>query len=144
MSPSPIDVPARQRSRVSRCMPVVAGALIAAAGLAFGSLTAASAQPGNQHHQTIAQQAAKVRAEDAYTPLNGNAEMNVNVLEDQIEHYYGSASATYPVVGAVTIPSSDSNYAKQMKQIVRRAEAYLAAAEQQAPRRGQTGGRVRH
>ena len=31
--------------------------------------------------------------------------MNVNVLEDQIEHYYGSASATYPVVGTVTIPS---------------------------------------
>lgn len=26
--------------------------------------------------------------------MNGNAEMNVNVLEDQVEHYYGSASAT--------------------------------------------------
>lgn len=133
MSPSPTDGSALQRSRLSRSIPVVVGALIAAAGLAFGSLTAASAQPSQQpehhkHHLTIAQQAAKVRAEDAYTPVNGNAEMNVNVLEDQIEHYYGSATATYPVVGTVTIPSSTSNYARQMKQIVDRAEAYLAAA----------------
>jgi len=68
-----------------------------------------------------------VRAEDAYTPVNGNTEMNVNVLEDQVEHYYGSASATYPVVGTVTIPAANSNYAKQMNQIVDDAEAYLAA-----------------
>jgi predicted secreted acid phosphatase len=49
------------------------------------------------------------------------------VLEGQIEHYYGSASTTYPAVGTVTIPASDSNYAVQMKQIVDSAEAYLAA-----------------
>jgi predicted secreted acid phosphatase len=92
-------------------------------------VTVASAQAG--HHSpppSIAQQAAKVKAEDAYTPTNGNAELNVNVLEDQVEHYYGSASATYPGVGTVTIPSSTSNYAKQMKQIVADAEAYLAQA----------------
>ena len=47
---------------------------------------------------TIAQQAATVRAQDAYTPVDGNKEMNVNVLEDQVEHYYGSASATYPAL----------------------------------------------
>jgi hypothetical protein len=34
--------------------------------------------------------------EDAFTPRNGDAEMNVTVLEDQIKHYYGSASATVP------------------------------------------------
>jgi hypothetical protein len=34
-----------------------------------------------------------------------------------------SASVTYPGVGTVTIPSSTSNYAKQMKQIVAGAEA---------------------
>jgi predicted secreted acid phosphatase len=50
------------------------------------------------------------------------------VLEDQIEHHYGPATAAYPVVGTVTISSSTSNYAKQMKQIVAGAEAYLAAA----------------
>jgi predicted secreted acid phosphatase len=60
--------------------------------------------------------------------VNGNTELNVNVLEDQIEHYYGSASATFPVVGQVTIPSATSNYAKQMKQIVANAESYLAWA----------------
>jgi len=54
--------------------------------------------------------------------------MNVTVLEDQIKHYYGSASATFPVVGTVTVPASDSNYAKQMNQIVGNAENYLAWA----------------
>jgi predicted secreted acid phosphatase len=62
------------------------------------------------------------------TPVAWIRTLNVNVLEGQVEHYYGSASATYPVVGTVTIPSHDSNYAHQMKQIVDRAEAYLAAA----------------
>ena len=102
--------------------------MIAAGGLAFGSLTAASAAAGHGGSGSIEQQAAKVKAEDAFTPRNGNAETNVTVLEDQIKHYYGSASATFPVVGTVTVPSSSSNYAKQMKQIVAGAEAYLAAA----------------
>jgi predicted secreted acid phosphatase len=118
------EVPARERSRFGRSLPVLAGAVIAAGGLVFGSLTAANALTGDGGG-SIAQQAARVQAEDAYTPVNGNNEMNVNVLEDQVEHYYGSASATYPVVGTVTIPSSTSNYARQMKQIVASAEAYL-------------------
>jgi predicted secreted acid phosphatase len=119
---------ARERRRHGRSLPVVAGAVIAAAGLAFGSLTAASAVGGHHGSWSIKQQAAWVRAEDAYTPRDGNTELNINVLEDQVKHYYGSASATYPVVGTVTIPSSSSNYAKQMKQIVAGAERYLAAA----------------
>jgi hypothetical protein len=102
--------------------------VIAAAGLAFGSLTAASAAAGHGGPPSIAQQAAKVKAEDAFTPRNGNTEMNVTVLEDQIEHYYGSASATFPVVGTVTVPSPSSNYAKQMHQIVSSAESYLGWA----------------
>jgi len=115
--------------RLRRSAPLIAGAAIAAAGLAFGSVTTANAQAG--HHAPpppIAQQAAQVKAEDAYTPVDGNTELNVNVLEDQVEHYYGSASATFPGVGTVTVPSSTSNYAKQMKQIVDQAEAYLARA----------------
>jgi predicted secreted acid phosphatase len=132
MTQSPADTSAAVaggRGRLRRSAPLIAGSLIAAAGLAFGSVSAASAQAG--HHPpppSIAQQAAKVKAEDAYTPTDGNTELNVNVLEDQVEHYYGSASATYPGVGKVTIPSSTSNYAKQMKQIVTGAEAYLAQA----------------
>jgi predicted secreted acid phosphatase len=114
-------------------MPVIVGCLIAAVGLIFGSLTTANALSSDSagHHPSpptsIDQQAARVAAEDAATPIDGNTEMNVNVLEDQIEHYYGSASATYPTVGTVTIPAANSNYAKQMKQIVTNAEGYLAA-----------------
>ena len=136
MTPSPTDTtdtPARERRRLSRSLPVVVGAVIAAAGLAFGSLTVANAQACRPASQppSIDQQAARVHAEDAYTPVNGNAEMNLGVLEDQIEHYYGSASATFPGVGTVTVPSSTSNYAKQMKQIVDDAEAYLGWAIRQ-------------
>jgi HAD superfamily, subfamily IIIB (Acid phosphatase) len=118
----------RRPGRLRRSTPLIAGAAIAAAGLAFGSLTMASAAAGHGGPPSIRQQAAKVRAEDAFTPRNGNAEMNISVLEDQVVHYYGSASATFPVVGTVTVPSSTSNYAKQMKGIVARAEHYLATA----------------
>jgi hypothetical protein len=107
------------------------GAALGSAGLAFGSFAAANATSDHGRHHgpsSIERQAARVRAQDAFTPRNGNREMNVNVLEDQIEHYYGSASATFPVVGTVTIPSPDSNYARQMKHIVGHAERYLAAA----------------
>jgi len=90
------DAPARTRGRLGRSWPVLAGSVIAAAGLAFGSLTVASAAAGHGGSGSIEQQAAKVKAQDAYTPRNGNAEMNVTVLEDRIKHYYGSASATFP------------------------------------------------
>jgi predicted secreted acid phosphatase len=132
MTQSPADTSAavaRAHGRLRRSAPLIVGAIIAAAGLAFGSVSVASAQAG--HHApppTIGQQAAAVKAQDAYTPADGNKELNVNVLEDQVEHYYGSASATYPGVGTVTIPSATSNYAKQMKRIVAVAEAYLAHA----------------
>jgi predicted secreted acid phosphatase len=123
------DGPFRERRRLGRSIPLLVGSVIAAVGLVFGSLSAASALPF-QHGPALSidQQAAKVKAEDAYDPVNGNNELNLGVLEDQIEHYYGSASATYPVVGTVTIPSSTSNYAKQMRQIVDQAEGYLGDA----------------
>jgi HAD superfamily, subfamily IIIB (Acid phosphatase) len=116
-----------KQGRLRRSAPVIAGSVIAAVGLAFGSVGLASAQAA--HHSpppTIEQQAAKVKAEDAYTPVDGNKELNVNVLEDQVVNYYGTASATFPGVGTVTVPSKTSNYAKQMNRIVARAAAYLA------------------
>jgi hypothetical protein len=122
------EAPARERRRLGRSLPVLAGAAIAAVGLTAGSLTAASAATGHGGPPSIEQQAAKVKAQDAFTPVNGNTEMNVNVLEDQIEHYYGSASATFPVVGTVTVPSPASNYARQMHHIVASAESYLGRA----------------
>jgi hypothetical protein len=132
MTQSPAEIStavAGTRGRLRRSAPLIAGAIIAAAGLAFGSVSVASAQ-AERHSPppTIEQQAAAVKAQDAYTPADGNKELNVNVLEDQVEHYYGSATATYPGVGTVTIPSATSNYAKQMKRIVAGAEAYLARA----------------
>src|ERR1700749_2571461 len=132
MTQSPADpsaADAGKHGRLRRSAPLIAGSVIAAAGLAFGSVSVASAQA--EHHApppSIAQQAAQVKAEDAATPADGNQELNVNGLEDQVEHYYGSASATYPGVGTVTVPSATSNYARQMKQIVTRAEAYLGQA----------------
>jgi predicted secreted acid phosphatase len=122
---------ARGRGRLARSWPMLAGAVIGAVGLTAGSLTMASAAAGHGGPPSVAQQAAQVHAEDSYDPVNGNNEMNLGVLEDQIEHYYGSASVTYPVVGTVTIPSSTSNYAGQMKQIVASAESYLAGAVRQ-------------
>jgi len=122
------EAPARERRRLRRSLPLLAGAAIAAIGLTVGSLTAASAAAGHGGPGSIEQQAAKVKAQDAFTPKNGNAEMNVTVLEDQIKHYYGSASATFPVVGTVTVPSPSSNYAAQMQHIVASAESFLAAA----------------
>jgi streptogramin lyase len=103
-----------RQGRWRRSAPVIAGAVIAAAGLALGSVAVANAQAGHHAPPSIAQQAKKVKAEDAYTPKNGNAELNVNVLEDQVEHYYGSASATFPGVGAVTGPAQTRNNAHQM------------------------------
>ncbi len=131
MSPSPDDTVDARRTepgRLRRSLPLIGGAVLATAGLVFGSLTVANAQSGDHQPPSIGQQAAQVQAEDAYAPVNGNTELNVNVLEDQVEHYYGSATATYPVVGTVTIPAANSNYAKQMKQIVDNAESYLSAA----------------
>jgi predicted secreted acid phosphatase len=129
------ESPVRGRRRFGRSLPVIAGSVIAAAGLAFGSLGVADAETGHQP-PSVGQQAAQIHAQDAYTPVNGNTETNLGVLEDQIEHYYGSASATYPVVGQVTIPASDSNYAKQMKQITGSAESYLTWAAHQSHSHG--------
>ena len=59
MTTSPSESPARERSRFSRSLPVIAGSVIAAAGLAFGSLSVAGASTGHQP-PSIDQQAAKV------------------------------------------------------------------------------------
>ncbi|MBE7189036.1 HAD family acid phosphatase [Jatrophihabitans endophyticus] len=115
-------------ARHSRAFPIAVGAVIAAGGLIFGGLAAADA---SAHHGSgsIKQQAARVARADAGTPKNGNKVENVNVLEDRIEHYYGSASKTYPGVGTVTIPAKNGNYAKQMRRITAREEAYFAKAK---------------
>src|SRR5258707_14077154 len=85
------DAPPRERRRLGRSWPMLAGSVIGAVGLAFGSLTVASAAAGHGGPGSIEQQAAKVKAQDAFTPVNGNAETNVTGLEGPIKHYSGSA-----------------------------------------------------
>ena len=117
--------------RHSRAFPVAIGAVIAAGGLVFGGLAAANASNSSHHHKhpSIAAQAKHEAHTDAGTPKNGNKILNVNVLEDRIEHYYGSASATYPTVGKVTIPAKNGAYAKQLRGITAREEKYFAKAK---------------
>jgi hypothetical protein len=128
------DASTTARRRRDRALPIAVGAVIAAVGLVFGGLAAASAN-GTSHNQqhakhlSIRQQAARVSHEDAGTPHNGNKTMNVNVLEDRIEHYYGSASATYPTVGKVTVPAKNGKYAKQMRAITARAAKMIVKAK---------------
>jgi hypothetical protein len=109
------EAPARERRRLGRSLPVLADAAIAAIGLTVGSLTAASAAAGHGGQGPSSSRRPRSRPKTPSRRKNGNAEMNVTVLEDQIKHYYGSASATFPVVGTVTVPSPSSNYAKQMQ-----------------------------
>ena len=59
------EAPARERRRLRRSLPLLAGAAIAAVGLTAGSLTAASAAAGHGGPPSIEQQAAKVKAQDA-------------------------------------------------------------------------------
>ncbi len=103
-------------------VPLITGALIAAAGLTFGGITTASAHgPG----QPVSN---PTPAPDAAPPLDGDQIPNVTTVESQIKAYYGSVAGTEPGVGAVTLPSPTSNYAKQVTSIEAQAKAYLSYA----------------
>ncbi len=112
MPESPVP-PARPHTRLRRTRrrlgPIGVGALIAAAGLVFGGLTTASG----------------TTAHPASVPTRGDSIPNVTTVESTIKAYYGSASATYPNVGTVTIPSRTGNYAKEVAKIQDRAKTYL-------------------
>ncbi|GAA4187555.1 HAD family acid phosphatase [Gryllotalpicola kribbensis] len=124
-------------TRTSQRLPLFIGAAIAAGGLVLGGTFAASAHPGSPAaaNQTVVdRQAAGALAENSYVPKDGNAEPNIGIVEDQIKAYYGSATTTYDIPGVgddvtATIPSSTSNYAKQMAQIVAGAEKYLTSPQ---------------
>jgi hypothetical protein len=113
-----LDELAPRRRR--RSLPVIAGTLIAAAGLVLGGVATASAHNGHSTPDPTP-------APNAAPPRNGDAIPNVTTVESQIEAFYGKASATYPVVGAVTVPASNSNYARQLTSIEGQAKRYLAS-----------------
>lgn len=112
-----------RRRRGGRRVPLIAGGAIAAAGLIAGGVGAASAVvPGTWPVSD------PTPAPNAAPPLNGDAIPNVTTVEDQIEAYYGSVAGSMPGIGAVTLPSPTSNYAKQLAGIEQRTEAYLQRA----------------
>jgi hypothetical protein len=112
-------------SRPRHRLPILVGSLIGAAGLVlggtFGGIAAASAH-GHHHHSSSA-------------PRLGSEIPNVTIVENEIKAYYGNVDKAvnknkhpqlYKLTGGTEhIPSSHSNYAKQMRSIARHAESYL-------------------
>jgi hypothetical protein len=102
--------------------PLLTGALIAAIGLVFGGISSASA------HGPGAPVSNPTPAPNAAPPFHGDSIPNVTTVESEIKAYYGSVVGTEPGVGAVTLPSPTSNYAKEVTGIEAQAKAYLQYA----------------
>ena len=118
----------RFRAVVRRRASLVTGSLIAVAGLVLGGVSTAYANGTSSNNHTSTPQTDPTPLPGAPPPLHGDAIPNVTTVEQQIEAYYGSVSATLPVVGAVTLPSPTSNYAKEVKGITAKAESVLKVA----------------
>jgi HAD superfamily, subfamily IIIB (Acid phosphatase) len=111
-------VPSGPKRRRRPSLPVLAGTLIAAAGLVLGGLASASAHHGGRSDPYPAPNAAP--------PKHGDFIPNVSTTESLIEAYYGTASKTYPApIGTVTVPSKTSNYAHEVEGIESQAKHYL-------------------
>jgi hypothetical protein len=110
-----------RRPRSRRSLPFVAGTLIAAAGLVFGGIATAAANDSHAHGASN-----PTPPPNAIPPRHGDAIPNVTTVESEIKAYYGSVAGTVPGIGAVTLPSPDSNYAREVHGIEARTEAYLA------------------
>lgn len=118
--------PARRRRTL-----LASGALTAALVLTVGMVTSASADAGWNAPSDNPPTAA---------PRNGEDIPNVTLVEDKIGLYYGSVTASVPsspclegisgtCVTQETLPSSGSNYARQMRSIVDRAKRILSAGD---------------
>jgi HAD superfamily, subfamily IIIB (Acid phosphatase) len=102
--------------------PLLTGALIATIGLVFGGISSAGAHnPGPPAPNPTP-------APNAAPPLRGDSIPNVTTVEAQIKAYYGSVPGNFPGVGAVTLPSPTSNYAKEVATIEAGSKAYLQYA----------------
>jgi putative acid phosphatase of HAD superfamily subfamily IIIB len=120
---APARAPHRPRSRAS--LPLIAGSLIAAAGLIFGGIATASAHNGagghgNGHHPAPT---------STRPPRHGDAIPNVTLVENQIKAYYGSVPGTVGTDSrSVTLPDPNGNYAKEVAGIEAKAKHYFAHA----------------
>jgi hypothetical protein len=108
---------------------LLAGAIIAAAGLVFGgsaSAFASNSTGGDGHnHQppAISDTLVATPRSDAQIP-------NVTLVENQIKAYYGDTV----LANGDHVPSATGNYAKQVQGIEADALRYLASPAAQAPR----------
>jgi hypothetical protein len=101
-------------------LPLLVGALIASAGLVFGGIASAAAS------HDVHGSSNPTPAPNAAPPRHGDSIPNVTTVESLIKAYYGSVPGSFPGVGAVTLPSPDSNYANEVRGIEAQAKSFLA------------------
>lgn len=105
------------RTRLTRPRPVVlAGALVAIAGLLFGGIATASAHDGggDGDHGNGGPTASG-------TPVRGDSIPNLTLVENQIKAYYGDTV----LANGDHVPSTTGNYAKEVNSIEVGAARYL-------------------
>jgi hypothetical protein len=116
--------PRRQRSRAT--FPLLAGSLIAAAGLVFGGIATASA---HDDHGGTHGHGGHPAPTSTQAPKHGDAIPNVTLVEDQIKAYYGSVPGTIGTDNrSVTLPDPAGNYADEVASIETKAQKYFAKA----------------
>jgi predicted secreted acid phosphatase len=102
-----------------RKLPLLAGAVIAAAGLVLGGIASA-----------VAQQSTGASHSTASAPVHGDSIPNITNVENDIKAYYGAVSGGSATVEGSTVnltyPDPDGNYAAEMAGIVSQAQSYLS------------------
>jgi hypothetical protein len=122
--------PRRERSRAT--LPLIAGSLIAAAGLVFGGIATASAHngPGGGHGHGPGH-GGHPAPTSTQPPRHGDAIPNVTTVENEIKAYYGSVAGSVTLSGGatnVTLPDPKANYAKEVRGIEATAKKHFAKA----------------
>lgn len=109
------------RIRHTRTAPIIAGAVLAVAGLVGGSMANADAHAGRSP------------GTPAHVTTRGDSIPNVTLVEDAITAYYGSTTVAAPAaltssLGLTTLtePSPTGAYAKEMKGIESRLQNQLS------------------
>jgi hypothetical protein len=113
-----IDSGQRRPATRTRHTALFVGIAIAVFALLFGSIATAAAK--GDHHPAAPIPPA--------TPRHGDDIPNVTLVENQIKAYYGDT-----IVGTDHVPSATGNYAKEMAQIEKAADAYLASSKARHP-----------
>ncbi len=122
----PAHTPRRLHSRWS--LPLIAGSLIAAAGLVFGGLATASAHDGGGNSASDV-----IISPTPAPPNHGDAIPNVTRVENEIKAYYGvvPTPTTIAGIGDITesLPDPNGLYAKEMHGVEADAQNFLRHAD---------------